>query len=131
MNIFRTLVDKTFDEVHEVIADSRLDPQVEIVVARVVIPRNSVGPPNKSFLSIRKDIRRPSVTVTSPSSPDPSTRTSRFGPVDQGRIQLKIWFESSTYQLTVTVVNACDLPSSSRHGLPNPVAKLCLLPDRR
>lgn len=124
------------------------------------------GPPGKSYLSIRKDIRRPSVTVTSPSSPDPTTRISRFGPVDQGKIQLKIWvglfsvaklmlvkkceksqnknlnlyywlytyiiqqFDPLTHQLTVTVINACDLPSS-RHGLPNPFTKLCLLPDRR
>ncbi|XP_035704793.1 rab-3-interacting molecule unc-10-like isoform X2 [Folsomia candida] len=124
----RGLIEKTFDEVHEVIADSKLDPQVEIVVSRHIGPRMS-GPPGKSYLSIRKDIRRPSVTVTSPSSPDPTTRISRFGPVDQGKIQLKIWFDPLTHQLTVTVINACDLPSS-RHGLPNPFTKLCLLPDR-
>jgi hypothetical protein len=125
----RGLLDKTYDEVHEVIADSRLDPSVEIVVSRPIGPRNSGAPASKSYLSIRKDIRRPSVTVTSPSSPDP-TRTSRFGPVDQGKIQLKIWFDPVTHQLTVTVMRATDLPSS-RHGLPSPFAKLCLLPDRR
>lgn len=126
----RNLIDKTFDEVHEVIADSKLESQVEVVVSRPLGVRNSGALSGKSYLSIRKDIRRPSVTVTSPSSPDPTTRTSRFGPVDQGKIQLKIWFDPVTHQLTVTVVSACDLPSS-RHGLPNPFAKLCLLPDRR
>ncbi len=94
INCFRNLIEKTFDEVHEVIADSKMDPQVEIVVSRPIGPRNSgaVGPHgSKSYLSIRKDIRRPSVTITSPSSPDPNSRTSRFGPVDQGKMQLKIW----------------------------------------
>lgn len=124
------MIEKTFDEVHEVIADSKLDPQVEIVVSRSMGPRNSGGGPgSKSYLSIRKDIRRPSLVVTSPSSPDPNTRTSRFQPVDQGRVQLKIWFDPVPHQLTVTVLSACDL--SSRHGLPNPFTKLCLLPDRR
>lgn len=123
-------MDKTFDEVHEIIADSKLDPQVELVVSRPVGRRISTTPASaKSYLSIRKDYRRPSVTVTSPSSPDPP-RTSRFGPVDQGKLQLKIWFDPVGHQLTVTVISACDLPSS-RHGLPNPFAKLCLLPDRR
>jgi hypothetical protein len=125
------LIDKTYDEVHEVIADSKIDSQVELVVSRPIVRRSSTTPASaKNYLSIRKDYRRPSVTVTSPTSPDPS-RTSRFGPVDQGKIQLKLWFDPVGHQLTVTVISACDLPPSSRHGLPNPFAKLCLLPDRR
>jgi len=67
------------------------------------------------------------VTVTSPTSPDP--RPPRYGPVQQGKIQLKIWFDPVGHQLVVTVLSGCDL--AARHGLPNPFAKLCLLPDRR
>jgi len=136
----RGLIDKTYDEVHEVIADSKIDSQVELVVSRAIGggggSRRSSSTPgggaggSKNYLSIRsKDYRRPSVTVTSPTSPDP-TRSSRFGPVDQAKIQLKVYFDPVGHQLTVTVMSAVDLPPSSRHGLPNPFAKLCLLPDR-
>lgn len=132
-------MDRTFDEVHEIIADSKADTQVELVLARPmgvgvpsssassnVIPSTSTSA--KSYLSIRKDYKRPSVTVTSPTSPDPP-RQGRFGPVQQAKIQIKIWFDPVGHQLLVTAINGCDL--SSRNPLPNPFAKLCLLPDRR
>jgi len=85
-------------------------------------------PTKSSYLSIRKDYRRPSVTVTSPTSPDP--RPGRFA-VQQGKIQLKIWFDPVAHQLIVTVLRGCDLSSRQAHAFPNPFAKLCLLPDRR
>lgn len=135
----RGLVDRTFDEVHEIIAESKSDTQVELVLARPmgvggqssgaggnIIPSTSASA--KSYLSIRKDYKRPSVTVTSPTSPDPP-RPGRFGPVQQAKIQIKIWFDPVGHQLLVTAINGCDL--SSRNPLPNPFAKLCLLPDRR
>ncbi|CAL8071989.1 unnamed protein product [Orchesella dallaii] len=134
----RGLVDRTFDEVHEIIADSKSDTQVELVLARPMgvgapsssasssaIPSTSTSA--KSYLSIRKDYKRPSVTVTSPTSPDPP-RPGRFGPVQQAKIQIKIWFDPVGHQLLVRAINACDL--SSRNPLPNPFAKVCLLPDR-
>ena len=140
-----------YNEVYEIISESKQDTQVELKVARPIAPggiglssgggpSGAPGPSSSSsgvigatssmsYLSIRnKHVRRPSVTVTSPTSPDPS-RLPRFGPVQQAKIQLKIWFDPVLLQLSVTVLSGTDL--TSRHGLPNPFAKLCLLPDPR
>lgn len=152
-------MDKTYDEVYDMISESKQDSQVELVVARPIamglgsgnnssgIPPGSAtsggggGTSSKSYLSIRnnKDYarRRPSVTVTSPTSPDPPRQGggSRFGggPVEQeGKVQLKLWFDPSAHQLVVTVLRGCDISSiHSPTVAPNPYAKLCLLPDRR
>ena len=73
---------------------------------------------------------RPSVTVTSPTSPDP-TRLRTASPRMTGRIQVKLWFDVSSLQLVVTVVRAAELPCRTGGQLRNPYAKLFLLPDRR
>lgn len=126
------MADKGYNEVYDIISNSKQDIQVELVVARTIAGplggNTSSSSNSRSYLNIRKDCRRPSVTVTSPTSPDPS-RLPRFGPVHHGKIQLKLWFDPLLHQLSVTVLRAVDLISN--HNPPNPFAKLCLLPDRR
>ncbi|XP_071440565.1 regulating synaptic membrane exocytosis protein 1 isoform X4 [Hetaerina americana] len=107
----------------------------------------------------RRDIsgrEKPSVMVTSPSSPDPATAASSAArglrhhqhhtqqpehhrrPHQQhrergavgGRLQVKLWFDATALQLVVTIVCAAGL-SPRTNGQPrNPYAKLFLLPDR-
>ncbi|XP_065203791.1 regulating synaptic membrane exocytosis protein 2 isoform X7 [Planococcus citri] len=86
----------------------------------------------------RRDKMKPSVMITSPGSPDINTiyrsRNSRFmqgaNSSIGGRIQMKLWFDSSTLNLVVTVVCAVGLIPRSNGQPRNTYAKLYLLPDR-
>jgi regulating synaptic membrane exocytosis protein 2 len=87
--------------------------------------------------------RKPSVMVTSPSSPErvghrgapaPLHRPLRPAPSQPhvgGRLQVKLWFDATALQLVVTVVCASGLTPRANGQPRNPYAKLFLLPDRR
>ena len=45
--------------------------------------------------------------------------------------QVKLWYDTATQQLSVTVVGGFDLPPRPNGALRNPYAKLFLLPDKR
>lgn len=86
--------------------------------------------------------RKPSVMVTSPSSPErvghrappPLHRPLRNAPSQPhvgGRLQVKLWFDAAALQLVVTVVCASGLTPRANGQPRNPYAKLFLLPDRR
>ncbi|XP_059486620.1 regulating synaptic membrane exocytosis protein 2 isoform X14 [Neocloeon triangulifer] len=82
--------------------------------------------------------RKPSVMVTSPSSPErvghrpgPPHRPLRSTqPNVGGRLQVKLWFDAAALQLTVTVAGASGLTPRPNGQPRNPYAKLFLLPDR-
>lgn len=140
---------RTFEEVYDIICESRADHEVEIVVSRPIsdVGRPSsigassgvgshrtgagVGPmggpaPGSGAGSGRGSGQRerPAVTVTSPASPDtlhPSW----------GKVQVKLWYDGANQQLSVTVVGGFDLPPRPNGALRNPYAKLFLLPDKR
>uniref|UniRef100_A0A1B6CKH8 Regulating synaptic membrane exocytosis protein 2 n=1 Tax=Clastoptera arizonana TaxID=38151 RepID=A0A1B6CKH8_9HEMI len=138
----RSLQGKNFHEVYEIIAESKQDTQVELIVSRVLGNRrsqwkqfyNSPTPPHKDGYDSRKD--KPSVLVTSPGSPDlhgthrpqhmPQLTNNNVG----GRMQVKLWFDSGALQLVVTLVCAAGLMPRSNGQPRNPYAKLYLLPDR-
>lgn len=84
---------------------------------------------------------KPSVLVTSPSSPDRiasgpsgsgarySNRISSTGPITSdsnvgGRIQIKLGFESGTLQLILTVICAADLTHRANGANRNPYVKV-------
>ncbi|XP_043194210.1 regulating synaptic membrane exocytosis protein 2-like isoform X3 [Amphibalanus amphitrite] len=144
----RSLQGKTFEEVYDIIAESRQEPQVELIVYRTLaegrrrhthagIPSSQpafapVEPrPRRSDPARSDRDRRPSVTVTSPGSPDsrahhPRPSVENIG----GKLQAKLWYDSRTLKLIVTLLCAVDLvPRESGH-LRNPYAKVFLLPDR-
>ncbi|CAB3370540.1 Hypothetical predicted protein [Cloeon dipterum] len=135
----RSLQGKGYEQVYEIIAESRLEPQVELIVAR----QAARAPPHHHSATElwRQDMydRKPSVMVTSPSSPErvghrpgPPHRPLRSTqPNVGGRLQVKLWFDAAALQLTVTVAGASGLTPRPNGQPRNPYAKLFLLPDRR
>ncbi|XP_047736785.1 regulating synaptic membrane exocytosis protein 1 [Hyalella azteca] len=143
----RVLSGLTFEEVYDVISESCHEAQVELIVARQLtdIDRHparrhthagliSRGGSHDGGFDPRKlsepgRDRRPSVTITSPGSPD-NYRTRLHSPSIGGKLQLKLFLDSQVQQLIVTVISASELPLRAT-GVPrNPYAKLFLLPDR-
>ncbi|XP_068086466.1 regulating synaptic membrane exocytosis protein 2 [Anabrus simplex] len=142
----RSLQGKSFQEVYDIIAESKQEAQVELIVSRSLggrraaptTPWRSPAPTHKDVYDGRRD--KPSVLVTSPGSPDlhvpsRSARPPRLGstPANSnvgGRLQVKLWFDAGALQLVVTVVCAAGLTPRSNGQPRNPYAKLFLLPDR-
>ncbi|XP_022243249.1 regulating synaptic membrane exocytosis protein 2-like isoform X2 [Limulus polyphemus] len=140
----RSLQGKTYEEVYDIIAESRQEPQVELIVCRPLSDvgrvdlreraiRRLVGAPSETTLDPRmhssiKD-RRPSVTITSPGSPE-TVRVRPQSLVVGGRIQVKLWYDVTALQLVVTIVSAAGLTPRANQQARNPYVKMFLLPDR-
>ncbi|XP_064652466.1 regulating synaptic membrane exocytosis protein 2-like isoform X3 [Lineus longissimus] len=136
----RSLKGATFEEVYDIIFESKQEPQVELIVQRNI---GEGGPDMQELMGMESGHRskyehghsaampanRPSVTITSPGSPG-VTRHRPHSPQISGRVQVKLWYEVQSYQLIVTVLSAMDLPQHSVNQLRNPFCKLYLLPDR-
>ncbi|XP_063118947.1 regulating synaptic membrane exocytosis protein 2 isoform X7 [Rattus norvegicus] len=145
----RLLQGATFEEVYNIILESKPEPQVELVVSRPIgdmprIPDSThaqLESSSSSFESQKMD--RPSISVTSPMSPGMlrdvpqflsgqlssqslSRRTTPFVP----RVQIKLWFDKVGHQLIVTILGAKDLPSREDGRPRNPYVKIYFLPDR-
>ncbi|XP_045417847.1 regulating synaptic membrane exocytosis protein 2 isoform X32 [Lemur catta] len=145
----RLLQGATFEEVYNIILESKPEPQVELVVSRPIgdVPRipdsthAQLESSSSSFESQKMD--RPSISVTSPMSPGMlrdvpqflsgqlssqslSRRTTPFVP----RVQIKLWFDKVGHQLIVTILGAKDLPSREDGRPRNPYVKIYFLPDR-
>ncbi|XP_056679185.1 regulating synaptic membrane exocytosis protein 2 isoform X5 [Monodelphis domestica] len=145
----RLLQGATFEEVYNIILESKPEPQVELVVSRPIgdiprIPDSShaqLESSSSSFESQKMD--RPSISVTSPMSPGMlrdvpqflsgqlssqslSRRTTPFVP----RVQIKLWYDKVGHQLIVTILGAKDLPSREDGRPRNPYVKIYFLPDR-
>ncbi|XP_048364134.1 regulating synaptic membrane exocytosis protein 2 isoform X31 [Sphaerodactylus townsendi] len=145
----RFLQGATFEEVYNIILESKPEPQVELVVSRPIgdIPRipdsthAQLESSSSSFESQKMD--RPSISVTSPMSPGMlrdvpqflsgqlssqslSRRTTPFVP----RVQIKLWYDKVGHQLIVTILGAKDLPSREDGRPRNPYVKIYFLPDR-
>ncbi|XP_054981179.1 regulating synaptic membrane exocytosis protein 2 isoform X8 [Sorex araneus] len=145
----RLLQGATFEEVYNIILESKPEPQAELVVSRPIgdIPRipdsthGQLESSSSSFESQKMD--RPSISVTSPLSPGMlrdvpqflsgqlssqslSRRTTPFVP----RVQIKLWFDKVGHQLIVTILGAMDLPSREDGRPRNPYVKIYFLPDR-
>ncbi|XP_055490876.1 regulating synaptic membrane exocytosis protein 2 isoform X1 [Leucoraja erinacea] len=145
----RSLQGATFEEVYNIIFESKPEPQVELLVSRPIgdIPRipdsthGQLESSSSSFESQKMD--RPSISVTSPMSPSMlrdapqflpgqlssqslSRRTASFVP----RVQIKLWYDKVGHQLIVTVLGAKDLPFREEGRPRNPYVKIYFLPDR-
>ncbi|XP_075438666.1 regulating synaptic membrane exocytosis protein 2 isoform X46 [Ascaphus truei] len=139
----------TFEEVYNIILESKPEAQVELVVSRPIgdIPRipdsthSQLESSSSSFESQKMD--RPSISVTSPMSPgilrdvpqflsgqlssqSLNRRTAPFVP----RVQIKLWYDKVGHQLIVTILGAKDLPSREDGRPRNPYVKIYFLPDR-
>ncbi|XP_073942958.1 rab3 interacting molecule isoform X6 [Choristoneura fumiferana] len=138
------LQNRSAEEVAAVVADSKHDSHVELLVSRPLPAARPHAQPwrtHKATLLYRAEVyteviggcENPSVLVTSPGSPDVHARRRPRHHQNAnvaGRIQLKVYFDISALQLVVTVVSAsglCPRPDGSPRC---PYAKIFLLPDK-
>ncbi|OCT74946.1 hypothetical protein XELAEV_18033934mg [Xenopus laevis] len=105
----------TFEEVYNIILESKSEAQVELLVSR----------PIGSFESQKMD--RPSISVTSPMSPGMLRDVPQFL---SGQLSIKLWYDKVGHQLIVTMLGAKDLPSREDGRPRNPYVKIYFLPDR-
>ncbi|XP_067837586.1 regulating synaptic membrane exocytosis protein 2 isoform X1 [Heptranchias perlo] len=145
----RSLQGATFEEVYNIILESKPEPQVELLVSRPIgdiprIPDSTHGQLESSSSSFESQkMERPSISVTSPMSPGMlrdapqflpgqlssqslSRRTAPFVP----RVQIKLWYDKVGHQLIVTILGAKDLPFREEGRPRNPYVKIYFLPDR-
>ncbi|XP_048364143.1 regulating synaptic membrane exocytosis protein 2 isoform X39 [Sphaerodactylus townsendi] len=129
----RFLQGATFEEVYNIILESKPEPQVELVVSRPIgdIPRipdsthAQLESSSSSFESQKMD--RPSISVTSPMSPGMLRDVPQFL---SGQLSIKLWYDKVGHQLIVTILGAKDLPSREDGRPRNPYVKIYFLPDR-
>ncbi|XP_023581765.1 regulating synaptic membrane exocytosis protein 2 isoform X6 [Trichechus manatus latirostris] len=129
----RLLQGATFEDVYNIILESKPEPQVELVVSRPIgdIPRipdsthAQLESSSSSFESQKMD--RPSISVTSPMSPGMLRDVPQFL---SGQLSIKLWFDKVGHQLIVTILGAKDLLSREDGRPRNPYVKIYFLPDR-
>ncbi|XP_064076954.1 regulating synaptic membrane exocytosis protein 2 isoform X8 [Vanessa tameamea] len=129
---------RTADEVATIVANSKHDSHVELVVSRSLAPNRTVQSwraHKEVYTEIMGGCEKPSVLVTSPGSPDihsrrRSARHNHSNISVAGRIQLKVNFDIPALQLLVTVLSATGLSPRSDGSPRCPYAKVFLLPDK-
>eukprot|EP00079_Xenopus_tropicalis_P036885 XP_017950656.1 PREDICTED: regulating synaptic membrane exocytosis protein 2 isoform X3 [Xenopus tropicalis] len=129
----RILQGATFEEVYNIILESKPEAQVELLVSRPIgdIPRipdsthAQLESSSSSFESQKMD--RPSISVTSPMSPGMLRDVPQFL---SGQLSIKLWYDKVGHQLIVTILGAKDLPSREDGRPRNPYVKIYFLPDR-
>ncbi|CAC5396535.1 RIMS2 [Mytilus coruscus] len=128
----RCLQRATFEEVHDIILESKQEPQVELIVHRSV--SNGEVPPGvhvdhiKGYKEDSNDRNRPNLRVMSPASS--TSQRSHQSPMSLGKLQLKMWYNHKSFELIVTIICAAGLPFTDQGKVRNPYCKLYLLPDR-
>ncbi|XP_034016266.1 regulating synaptic membrane exocytosis protein 2-like [Thalassophryne amazonica] len=133
----RVLQGATFDEVQNIILDSKLEPQVELVVSRQI--KDACKAPVGSHVQLESNSSffdsqnfGPSFSVASPMIhgvvSGQVSAVSRRPLVP--RIQMKLWYDKVSHQLIVTILGAKDLPVHEDGRPRNPYVKICFLPDR-
>ncbi|XP_054722052.1 regulating synaptic membrane exocytosis protein 1-like [Uloborus diversus] len=150
----RLLQNKSYEEVYDIVAESRQDTQVELIVTRLLrndrdqpLRRHThIGTPStmpdrewrlsldtRKQMSLQED-RRPSVLVTSPNSPDKVLlrphHASVGGRIQVRKLEVKLWYDARSLQLVVNIIKAVGLPPGPNNQRRNPYVKIFLLPDR-
>ncbi|XP_021001074.1 regulating synaptic membrane exocytosis protein 2 isoform X2 [Parasteatoda tepidariorum] len=159
----RNLQNKSYEEVFEIIAESRQEPQIELIVNRPMrdlrIDRDqslrrhthigasssmadrewlaSLDP--RKQMSLQED-RRPSVLITSPTSPESIPLRPHLSSVGgrilvknenvSNSIEMKLWYDVRRLQLVVEILSA-NLQKGPHSRKRNAYLKLYLLPDKR
>uniref|UniRef100_A0A669BPF6 Regulating synaptic membrane exocytosis 2b n=1 Tax=Oreochromis niloticus TaxID=8128 RepID=A0A669BPF6_ORENI len=121
----RVLQGATFNEVYNIILESKQEPQVELVACRPIgdVSRSRESAHvqlNSSSSSFDSQKVGPSISVTSPMSPS----------VLSGQVSVKLWYDKVGHQLIVTVLGAKELPARDDGRPRNPYVKIYFLPDR-
>ncbi|XP_043544370.1 regulating synaptic membrane exocytosis protein 2 isoform X13 [Chiloscyllium plagiosum] len=129
----RSLQGATFEEVYNIIFESKPEPQVELLVSRPIgdiprIPDSTHGQLESSSSSFESQkMERTSISVTSPMSPGMLRDAPQFLP---GQLSIKLWYDKVGHQLIVTILGAKDLPFREEGRPRNPYVKIYFLPDR-
>uniref|UniRef100_A0A8B9RJD8 Regulating synaptic membrane exocytosis 1a n=1 Tax=Astyanax mexicanus TaxID=7994 RepID=A0A8B9RJD8_ASTMX len=143
----KSLPGLTKKEVYNIILDSQMEPQVELVVSRPIgdiprIPETSHPPLESSSSSFESQkMERPSISVLSPSSPSGLRDAPQLlpGQLSVGELlrfhclcilQVKMWYDKVGHQLIVNVLQAKELPPRLDGRPRNPYVKMYFLPDR-
>ncbi|XP_065163900.1 regulating synaptic membrane exocytosis protein 2 isoform X2 [Atheta coriaria] len=135
----RSLQDKSYQEVSDIIAESKQEANVELIVSRSMGSRRAAQATWRQSVAHRgqgqvqwdhENYDRPHVLVTSPGSPDRPRPAPSLTSSVGGRIQVRLSFDPATLQLMVTILCAAGLTPRSPHQPRNPYCKLFLLPDR-
>ncbi|KAM6903923.1 regulating synaptic membrane exocytosis protein 2-like isoform 3-T3 [Lycodopsis pacificus] len=121
----RLLQGATFNEVYNIILDSKAEAQVELVVSRPIgdvlkAAESSHVQLDSSSSSFNSQKVAPFISVTSPMSPSGLSR----------RVSVKLWYDKVGHQLIVTVLGAKALPVRDDGRPRNPYVQICFLPDR-
>ncbi|XP_047186045.1 regulating synaptic membrane exocytosis protein 2 isoform X8 [Scophthalmus maximus] len=133
----RVLQGASFNEVYNIILDSKPEPQVELVVSRPIgeISRTADSSHiqlDSSSSSFDSQKVGPSISVTSPMSP--SVLSGQVSTLNRRplvpRLQVKLWYDKVGHQLIVTVLGAKELPAQDDGRPRNPYVKIYFLPDR-
>ncbi|KAM9737360.1 regulating synaptic membrane exocytosis protein 2 isoform 22-T22 [Menidia menidia] len=133
----RVLQGATFNEVYNIIMESKLEPQVELVVCRPIGDASRAADAthvhmDSSSSSFESQKIGPSISVTSPMSPNVlsgQVSTLNKRPLVP-RIQIKLWYDKVGHQVIVTVLGAKELPVRDDGRPRNPYVKIYFLPDR-
>uniref|UniRef100_A0A7N6BXC7 Regulating synaptic membrane exocytosis 2b n=1 Tax=Anabas testudineus TaxID=64144 RepID=A0A7N6BXC7_ANATE len=125
----RVLQGATFNEVYNIILESKPEPQVELVVSRPIRARVILCVLSSGSSSFDSQKVGPSISVTSPMSPGiPSGQVSVSLP--SMHCTVKLWYDKVGHQLIVTVLGAKELPVREDGRPRNPYVKIYFLPDR-
>uniref|UniRef100_S4R8A2 Regulating synaptic membrane exocytosis 2a n=1 Tax=Petromyzon marinus TaxID=7757 RepID=S4R8A2_PETMA len=128
----QSLQGATFQEVYNIILESKPEPLVELLVSRPIgdlprIPDGTHGHQESSSSSFESQkLERRSISLNTPTSPGlrdvPQTMP--------GRLSIKLWYDKVGFQLVVTTLGATDLPLRDDGQPRNPYIKIYFLPDR-
>ncbi|XP_067467898.1 regulating synaptic membrane exocytosis protein 2 isoform X5 [Thunnus thynnus] len=133
----RVLQGASFNEVYNIILESKPEPQVELVVCRPIREVSRAADSShiqhdSSSSSFESQKVGPSISVTSPMSP--SVLSGQVSTMNRRalvpRVQVKLWYDKVGHQLIVTVLGAKELPVRDDGRPRNPYVKIYFLPDR-
>uniref|UniRef100_A0A672N8Q3 Regulating synaptic membrane exocytosis 1 n=1 Tax=Sinocyclocheilus grahami TaxID=75366 RepID=A0A672N8Q3_SINGR len=134
----KALPGATKKEVYNIILESQLAPQVEIVVSRPIgVQYICIAPhlscqlfeltAGSSSIDESQKMDRPSISVMSPTSPGMLRDLPLVLP---GQLSVKLWYDKVGHQLIVNVLQARELPPRPDGRPRNPYVKMYFLPDR-
>ncbi|PKU42849.1 regulating synaptic membrane exocytosis protein 2 isoform x3 [Limosa lapponica baueri] len=123
----RLLQGATFEEVYNIILESKPEPQVELVVSRPIGAKALVEEQRLLFLGFRQTPLEESL-LSQLQLMIPQWYHLCITPWLFGKI--KLWYDKVGHQLIVTILGAKDLPSREDGRPRNPYVKIYFLPDR-
>ncbi|XP_076864474.1 regulating synaptic membrane exocytosis protein 2 isoform X2 [Brachyhypopomus gauderio] len=128
----RVLEGATFKEVYNIILESKLEPQVELLVSRPYgdlsrAPDSTHVKLETNSGSFESQKMGPAISVTSPMSPGVLRDAPQYL---SGQLSVKLWYDKVGHQLIVTILGAKDLLPREDGRPRNPYVKIYFLPDR-